>query len=154
MEEDLRVKLGKSHVESLDRSRNPFPPEAWIAAWRDHEAGTRPPQPRAIIVIESSGPVDSPEILQKLVDSPSLPEVIETNEAHEFPTSTGKAVRVATISLRELQILEERTESTTMLVWMPHWKTKVPTIRSADIITSIKEMNGQSVATEHKESGI
>ncbi|KAI0146882.1 hypothetical protein GGR57DRAFT_285359 [Xylariaceae sp. FL1272] len=154
MGDDLRIKLGKSQVQPVDRSRNPFPPEAWIAAWRDLEAGTRPPPPRALIVIDPSGPIDSPETLQKLLASPSLPEVIETNEAHEFPVSTGKAVRVSQVSLQEGQDIRKHAEWETMLVWMPHRQTKEPSTRIAYIITSLKEANDKSDETEDKQSGM
>ncbi|KAI1146961.1 hypothetical protein F4825DRAFT_439059 [Nemania diffusa] len=144
MAEDLRVKLGKSQIESQNQG-DPlarWPPEVWIAAIESYHAGTRPPPPRLSVVISSdSGPVDSPEKLQKLADLSSVPEVIETNEAHKSPESIGDPVRVSQIAYTEFKRLKDRAELKQILVWLPHWRTKKSEIRNAYIVTSVKEKN-------------
>ncbi|KAI0912933.1 hypothetical protein F4824DRAFT_3038 [Ustulina deusta] len=143
MAEDLRVKLGKSQIEFQNQGDPlvPWTPEVWNAAIAAFHAGNQMPEPRLFIVISSDSPVDSPEKLQRLADLPSVPEVIETNEAHEFPDSTGDAVRVSGILWEEFKRLRDRTESKQILVWMPHWRTKESEMRVAYIITSVKEKN-------------
>ncbi|KAJ8107695.1 hypothetical protein ONZ43_g6652 [Nemania bipapillata] len=155
MAKDLRITLGKSQIESKNQGDPHFPwkPGTWEAAMEAYRAGIRVPEPRQFIVISSDSLIDSPEKLQKLADLPSVPEVIETNEAFEFPESTGDTVRVSGLLWDEFTGLRDRTELRQILVWMPHWRKKELHRRAAYIVTSVKEENAISGNADEESSG-
>ncbi|RYP78146.1 hypothetical protein DL769_003227 [Monosporascus sp. CRB-8-3] len=144
MTEDLRVKLGRSQVESLQQGdpHARFKPENMIAAIEAFKAGDRRPEPRFPVVINSpggDGPLDSPEKLQKLADLPSVPEVSKSRITDFMGGYDGDEVQIADVTWEQLLLLEERTEREEIMVWFPDATTKKPIPRYACVVKSVKE---------------
>ncbi|KAI1780996.1 hypothetical protein F4818DRAFT_397454 [Hypoxylon cercidicola] len=150
MSEDLRVKLGKSKVES---QRNPqrdprdsWNPEAWAVAVKALRAGWRPAEPQFPVVIDGDGALDGPEKLQKLADLPSVPEVSTTRVAEHFidydedGAQNADEIQIADVTRHQLLLLEKRTEpDMSIMVWFPDAETQKPIARRAYVVKSIKE---------------
>ncbi|KAI1419274.1 hypothetical protein F5Y12DRAFT_778908 [Xylaria sp. FL1777] len=142
MADDLRVKLGKSKIESLNQGdpRFPWKPEVWNAAIAAFHAGIRRPEPRFPVLIRSDGPVDSPEKLQKLAGLSYIPKILDTKTVDLLTDFAVEDVRVCDITWKELKILRERTESEMLVVLFPDRRTEKLVKRDAWDVTSVKEM--------------
>ncbi|KAI1310775.1 hypothetical protein F5Y03DRAFT_392222 [Xylaria venustula] len=152
MAEDLRVKLGKSQMNSRNQGdpHVPWKPEAWDTAIRAWNAGIRTPEPRFPVVIRNDSPVDSPEKLQKLAGLATVPAIFNTKIVDLLTGTVGTDVRVADITWEELEILRERTESETICVLFPSGRTKKLVHRDAWIVKSVKRRSASPSNTSRR----